>query len=87
MAAAWSAVGILLLLVMAEPLVKTLLSTTKVVVRNLPGVPPVPKARFSPAEGEATLCGVFVETDDSSGRAVRVSPVRVGGRLAQAVPD
>ena len=33
---------------MAEPLVKTLLSTTKVVVRNLPGVPPVPKARFSP---------------------------------------
>ena len=36
--------GILLLLVMAEPLVKTLLSTTKVVVRNLPGVPPVPKA-------------------------------------------
>ncbi|HEU5483443.1 MAG TPA: CDP-glycerol glycerophosphotransferase family protein, partial [Microlunatus sp.] len=46
-AAAWAGVGILLLLVMAEPLVKTLLSTTKVVVRNLPGVPPVPKAPFS----------------------------------------
>ena len=38
-AAAWVAVGVLLLLVMAEPLVKTLLGTTKVVVRNLPGVP------------------------------------------------
>ena len=48
MAAAWVALGILLLLVMAEPLVKTLLGTTKIVVRNLPGVPPVPKARFSP---------------------------------------
>jgi hypothetical protein len=47
-AAAWIAIGILLLLVMAEPLVKTLLSTTKVVVRNLPGVPPVPRAPFSP---------------------------------------
>ena len=46
-AAGWVGVGILLLLVMAEPLVKTLLGTTKVVVRNLPGVPPVPKARFS----------------------------------------
>ncbi|MDN5771072.1 MAG: hypothetical protein L0H24_09285, partial [Microlunatus sp.] len=42
------AVGILLLLVMAEPLVKTLLGTTKVVVRHLPGVPPVPKAPLSP---------------------------------------
>ncbi len=47
-ALAWTALGILLLLVMAEPLVKTLLGTTKVVVRNLPGVPPVPKAPFSP---------------------------------------
>ena len=47
-AAAWVALGILLLLVMAEPLVKTLSGTTKVIVRNLPGVPPVPKARFSP---------------------------------------
>ena len=47
----------------------------------------MPKARFTPAEGEATLCGVFVETDDASGQAVRVAPVRVGGRLAQAEPD
>ena len=46
----------------------------------------MPKGRFTPAEGEATLCGVFVETDDVSGRAIRVAPVRVGGRLAQAAP-
>lgn len=43
--------------------------------------------RFEPAAGEATLCGVFVETDDATGRAVRVVPVRVGGRLAQQLPD
>lgn len=44
----WAALGLLLLLIMAEPLVKTLLGTTKIIVRNLPGVPPVPKAPFSP---------------------------------------
>ena len=44
------------------------------------------KGRFAPAEGEATLCGVYVETDDATGRARRVTPVRVGGRLAQAGP-
>ena len=40
--------------------------------------------RFEPAAGEATLCGVFVETDDKTGRAVRVLMVRQGGRLSQA---
>lgn len=44
------------------------------------------KDRFSPAAGEATLSGVFVETDDATGHATRISPVRVGGRLAPAVP-
>ena len=44
------------------------------------------KGRFSPAEGEATLCGVFVETDDATGKARRVVPVRVGGRLAPQAP-
>jgi hypothetical protein len=42
--------------------------------------------RFVPANGEATLCGVFVESDDATGRARRVAPVRVGGRLAEAWP-
>jgi len=43
--------------------------------------------RYKPAEGPATVCGVFVETDDKTGLARRVEPIRVGGRLSQAVPE
>ncbi|HEY4133842.1 MAG TPA: TIGR00282 family metallophosphoesterase [Alphaproteobacteria bacterium] len=43
--------------------------------------------RLEPATGVGTLCGVFVETDDKTGLAVRMSPVRLGGLLAQVVPD
>ena len=45
-----------------------------------------PGARFEPASGPATLCGVAVETD-AGGRAITVAPVRIGGRLAAAGPD
>jgi metallophosphoesterase (TIGR00282 family) len=45
----------------------------------------IPGARFSPATGPATLCAVFVETD-AKGLARRIEPVRVGGRLKQAMP-
>jgi calcineurin-like phosphoesterase len=38
------------------------------------------------AEGEATLCGAFIVTDDATGLARRIEPVRVGGRLARHVP-
>src|ERR1700722_14495801 len=38
------------------------------------------------AEGEGTLSGVFVVTDDATGLARRIEPVRVGGRLAPSVP-
>ena len=44
------------------------------------------KGRFQPAEGEATLSGIYVETDDRSGAARRVEMVRQGGRLGQAGP-
>ena len=44
------------------------------------------KTRFTPADGDATLSGVFVETDDRTGRAVQVRMVRNGGRLQQAAP-
>jgi calcineurin-like phosphoesterase len=47
----------------------------------------MPKGRFTPAEGEATLSGVLVETDDATGRALVVRPVRLGGRLSRAAPD
>jgi metallophosphoesterase (TIGR00282 family) len=43
-------------------------------------------ARFTPASGEATLSGVYVETDDRTGRATRICMVRQGGRLEQAGP-
>ena len=34
--------------------------------------------KLGPAEGEATVCGTFVETDDATGLAPRIEPVRVG---------
>lgn len=42
--------------------------------------------RFEPALGPATVCGIFVETDDGSGLATRISPIRLGGRLIDALP-
>jgi len=44
------------------------------------------KGRFEPAGGAATLCGLFAETDDRTGRPLRIAPVRLGGRLPQALP-
>ena len=42
--------------------------------------------RYKPAEGPATVCGVYVETDPATGFALRVEPIRVGGRLTQTIP-
>jgi 2',3'-cyclic-nucleotide 2'-phosphodiesterase len=42
----------------------------------------LPVERMKPAEGEATVCGLIVETDDISGLAKRLAPIRVGGLLA-----
>ena len=47
----------------------------------------MPTGRLEPAGGEPTLCAVFVETDDTTGLAHRVAPVRIGGRLAPAWPE
>lgn len=46
----------------------------------------MPKSRFTPALGEATLSGVYVETDDRTGLATAVKMIRQGGRLEQAGP-
>ena len=43
-------------------------------------------ARFEPAMGPATLCGLAVETDYATGLARRVAAVRLGGRLEAAQP-
>ncbi len=48
---------------------------------------PGAKPRLEPAAGEATLCGLFLETDDATGLARRVRPVRLGGLLDPAEPD
>ena len=42
--------------------------------------------KFTPAQGPVTLSGVYVEADDRTGRATRIAPVRVGGRLPEATP-
>jgi len=44
------------------------------------------RGRFEPAGGPATLSGLFAETDDRTGRPLRIAPVRIGGRLPQALP-
>ena len=49
-------------------------------VRKMPG------ERLAPADGEATLCGLLVDTDDATGLARAVSPLRLGGGLSQAMP-
>jgi metallophosphoesterase (TIGR00282 family) len=46
----------------------------------------IPSAKFEPALGAATLCGLAVETDDRTGLAIRVGAVRLGGRLEEAKP-
>jgi metallophosphoesterase (TIGR00282 family) len=50
-------------------------------VRKMPG------ERLQVAEGEATLCGVLVETEDATGLARRIAPLRLGGRLAPHWPS
>ena len=46
----------------------------------------IPRERFEPAMGPATVCGVAIETDDKTGQALRVSGIRLGGVLAPTEP-
>ncbi|ESQ92369.1 TIGR00282 family metallophosphoesterase [Asticcacaulis benevestitus] len=45
------------------------------------------KERYRPASGPATICGVYVESDDRTGLATRIEPIRIGGRLSQSIPS
>lgn len=45
------------------------------------------KGRFEPASGEATLSGLFVVTDDRTGKATSVEMIREGGRLQTSIPE
>ncbi len=40
--------------------------------------------RMEPASGEGTLCGAVVETDDKTGLAISITPIRVGGAIGEA---
>ena len=46
----------------------------------------IPGGRFEAAMGEATVCGLMVDTDDTTGKAIRIEPLRVGGRLKPQWP-
>ena len=46
----------------------------------------MPGERLQPAEGPVTISGVFLETDDETGLARRIEPLRQGGRLAETFP-
>lgn len=46
----------------------------------------VSRNRMEPASGEATVCGVLVVTDDKTGLAIGIEPLRLGGRLSQIMP-
>lgn len=47
----------------------------------------MPGEKANPAEGEATLCGVFIQTDPATGLVRRIEPVRAGGRLSPHLPQ
>lgn len=44
-----------------------------------------PGEKMEPAEGPATLCGVYVETNDQTGLAIAIHPVRIGPHLQPAL--
>jgi 2',3'-cyclic-nucleotide 2'-phosphodiesterase len=46
----------------------------------------ISSARFEPASGPATLCGLALETDPATGLASRIAAVRLGGVLEEARP-
>ncbi len=45
---------------------------------------PINPPRLLPAEGEGTLCAVFLELDDASGLPITITPIRLGGALSPA---
>jgi 2',3'-cyclic-nucleotide 2'-phosphodiesterase len=49
-------------------------------VRKLPG------ERLEVAVGEPTICGVVIETDNASGLARGIWPLRLGGKLDAVMP-
>ncbi|MEO1398837.1 MAG: TIGR00282 family metallophosphoesterase [Pseudomonadota bacterium] len=46
----------------------------------------IPRGRFEPASGPATLSGLAVDIDDSTGLARQIGALRIGGVLSQTLP-
>jgi len=46
----------------------------------------LPGPRLEPADGEATVCGTIITSDDRTGLAVKIEPIRLGGLLSQVCP-
>ncbi|MGI9425016.1 MAG: TIGR00282 family metallophosphoesterase [Hyphomicrobiaceae bacterium] len=46
----------------------------------------IPRERFEPSLGEATVCGLAVDIDDATGLALDVAPLRLGGVLTPVTP-
>ena len=47
----------------------------------------IPRERFEPANGPGTVSGLAIEIDDTTGKATRVAPLRLGGVLTPAEPS
>jgi calcineurin-like phosphoesterase len=47
----------------------------------------MPGPRLEAAEGEGTVCGALIISDDRTGLASGIEPVRVGGVLSQTWPQ
>lgn len=47
----------------------------------------LPGERMEVGAGPATLCGVAVDTDDTTGLAVAIEPLRIGPRLSEHLPS
>ncbi len=43
--------------------------------------------KFIPGDNEGTVCGTFITTDDKTGLARTIDPVRLGPRLANTLPN
>lgn len=46
-----------------------------------------PGVRWESASGHGTICGLLVETDDTTGLTKRLAPLRVGPNIAETIPD
>lgn len=47
----------------------------------------MPSDVMRPASGEGTMCGVFIVTNDNTGKASNIAPLRMGPHLQEIMPE